>query len=402
MNRMRKLREKQKEQTLNKPDKVKVVLTRQQKQKKRKQWREAKQKYRAKLGPQKRRRIREKNKNYQASKRNPVTDELKKCHNDGSAELDAESQKYTPEAKRKALYRVRQHMPSDAKKYAAVLTGLMKTTPRKRKAISKEVSLTPTKKQRLDFLEESMQNVKGELEKSKNTNKTADVKKRKLIAQSVFATLRKYRKLKRSSSEIGIRYKTMLKWSTQESDDRKKRSDALSSNMIQEVTDFFIKPNISINNPDKKHVKKDLKAKHFMTITKKEAYKTFKREKGNDTCMSESKFWKLKPKNIVPLKNGKMRSCLCEKCINIEMKLKVLNKHNVNDTSSTRKTSCSNKYELNKITLCDGKQKLKCIDRKCTQCGVLKLEDHFNSIAKSSETVNWYQWETKKYKGTET
>lgn len=81
----------------------------------------------------------------------------KDCPNDDD---DAESPTFTLEAKRKALYRIRQRMPTDAKKYAAVLTGLMKTTPRKRKAISKTVSLTPSKKQRLDFLEESMQNMR--------------------------------------------------------------------------------------------------------------------------------------------------------------------------------------------------------------------------------------------------
>lgn len=165
----------------------------------------------------------------------------KDCPNDDD---DAESPTFTLEAKRKALYRIRQRMPTDANKYAAVLTGLMKTAPRKRKAISKTVSLTPSKKQRLDFLEKSMQNMRKKVEESKKTNKEADVKKRKLIAKTAMPTLRKYRKLKKSSCELGIKYNTMLKWSTQESDDRKKRSDALTSNTIQEVNDFFIKPEI--------------------------------------------------------------------------------------------------------------------------------------------------------------
>lgn len=82
----------------------------------------------------------------------------------------------------------------------------------------------------------------------------------------------------------------------------------------------------SVNNPDKKIINKDLKPKHFLNLTKKEAYKTFKNEKNVE--ISESKFWKLKPKNVVPLKKVKMRQCLGEKCINVEMKLKVLNKHN--------------------------------------------------------------------------
>ena len=303
---------------------------------------------------------------------------------------DSESLTFTPEARRKALYRIRQRMPTDSKKYAAVLTGLLNTTPRKRKAISKVVSLTPSKKQRLDFLEESMQSLRRKVAESKKTNKEADVKKRKLIANTAMSTLRKYRKLKRSSCELGIRYNTMLKWSTQESDNRKKRSDALTSNTIQEINDFFIKPEISVNNPDKKTVNKDLKPKHFLNLTKKEAYKTFKNERY--VKISESKFWMLKPKNVVPLKKGKMRQCLCEKCINVEMKLKVLNKHN----STGKKTSSINKYEVNKLTLCQGHQQMKCIERNCSECGANKLEGHFGSIANSSEMVNWYQWESKK------
>lgn len=41
---------------------------------------------------------------------------------------------------------------------------------------------------------------------------------------------------------------------------------------------------------------------------------------------------------------------------------------------------------------------MKCIERNCSECGSNKLEGHFSSIAKSSETVNWYQWESKKIK----
>jgi hypothetical protein len=112
------------------------------------------------LGSQKKRRIKEKDKVYRQGRQQVAVKKIesKDCPNDD--EKDAESPTFTPEAKRKALYRIRQRMPTDAKKYAAVLTGLMKTTPRKRKAISETVSLTPSKKQRLDVLEESMQNMK--------------------------------------------------------------------------------------------------------------------------------------------------------------------------------------------------------------------------------------------------
>ena len=49
-----------------------------------------------------------------------------------SEDDDSDSPTFTPEVKRKALYKIMQRMPTDAKKYAAVLTGLMNTTPRNR------------------------------------------------------------------------------------------------------------------------------------------------------------------------------------------------------------------------------------------------------------------------------
>ena len=50
---------------------------------------------------------------------------------------DSDSPIFTPEVKRKALYKIMQRMPTDAKNYAAVLTGLMNITPEKRKALVK-------------------------------------------------------------------------------------------------------------------------------------------------------------------------------------------------------------------------------------------------------------------------
>ena len=154
----------------------------------------------------------------------------------------------------------------------------------------------------------------------------------------------------------------MLQWSRENGDldstQRNKRNDALSMESVQEVSDFFKKPYISVNNPEKKRVGIDLRPKHFLNMSKKTAYETFRKE-NKSVKISESKFWKLKPKNVVPLKRGRFRSCLCEKCINVELKLKALNdKSNViglqekchekdakSDSSSIQSPKTSAKYK---------------------------------------------------------
>ncbi|CAC5404055.1 unnamed protein product [Mytilus coruscus] len=139
-------------------------------------------------------------------------------------------------------------------------------------------------------------------------------------------------------------------------------------------------------------------------MCKKNAYQTFKKENKN-VKVSESKFWALKPKHVVPLKKGKFRSCLCEKCINVELKLKALNNKVIANKIPSKQSikTVANKYEANKFTICEVSKgedpKLQCIQRKCQTCGVKQLENHFHElgvIANTDETVNWYQWETKK------
>ena len=62
-----------------------------------------------------------------------------------------------------------------------MVCGLLNITPRKRKALSSIVSLTPSKKQRLNVLEESIKSVGEKLEKHKSSGKTKNIQKRKVI-----------------------------------------------------------------------------------------------------------------------------------------------------------------------------------------------------------------------------
>lgn len=110
--------------------------------------------FRAKLGPQKKRRIKERD-IISKGKTHKTVEPKEACEmNEASVEDD-----YTPEAKRKAFSRVKKKkLPSEPKKYASLVeTCISYGTPRKRKLLS-ETFLTPSKRKRLfrrkhEFLE---------------------------------------------------------------------------------------------------------------------------------------------------------------------------------------------------------------------------------------------------------
>jgi transposase len=107
--------------------------------------------------------------------------------------------------------------------------------------------------------------------------------------------MQKYKKIQQVSKELGIGYKTMLQWSRENGEldsAQRKKNDTLSMESVQEVSDFFIEPYISVNNPEKKRVGIDLRPKHFLNMSKKTAYETFRKE-NKSVKISESKFRKL-------------------------------------------------------------------------------------------------------------
>ncbi|CAC5407204.1 unnamed protein product [Mytilus coruscus] len=274
--RMRRYREKQKSKETEKENlQFTCILTRSQKEKQRGKWRDAKRNYRAKLGPQKKRRIRERDRISKAKKQKKMEPKEGSEINDAFVDDD-----YTHAAKRKAFSRLKKKMPSEPKKFVSLIqTCILNATPRKRKLFS-ETHLTPSKKARLDFLEESVESLKQNLDIQKSSNTRKYKRKRKLIVSGLSRSLRKYRKIRTMSKELGIRYCTMLKWSRESNSDseRKKRKDALSIELTQKVMDFFVKPYISVNNPEKRKVGKDLKPKHFLNVCKKTHIKPVKKK----------------------------------------------------------------------------------------------------------------------------
>ena len=72
-------------------------------------------------------------------------------------------------------------------------------------------------------------------------------------------------------------------------------------------------------------MKKEWSQKHTLNKTIKEVHQSF--QDYTDMKISFSKCASLKPKNVETVNKKQFRGCLCEKCTNVELMLKTINKH---------------------------------------------------------------------------
>lgn len=150
------------------------------------------------------------------------------------------------------------------------------------------------------------------------------MRRRQLVYVVVGNFFKKYKKYQ-VFKEIGIRWVIMVKWLIEGVDvERKQRLDVFRSEVVKKVKDFYVQLYIFVIYVEKKFVFKILLQRYILNQFKQETFKRFK-EECFDVKILEIKFWSLKLKLVVLFRKGRFRSCLCEKCVNVEFKLKVLN-----------------------------------------------------------------------------
>jgi len=138
-----------------------------------------------------------------------------------------------------------------------------------------------------------------------------------------------------------------------------------------------------------------------METSLKSAYDQYKEQGGPDIAFST--FKKLKPRRVLPFTSHKFRECLCEYCVDVDLKLTVLNSH----LSKYPHLKIQDHFEASRLTLCpkhDGQCKKVCLDRQCHDCGLSLLEDHLTP-ALHDETlcyslVTWWKWENVAFNAT--
>jgi hypothetical protein len=110
-----------------------------------------------------------------------------------------------------------------------------------------------------------------------------------------------------------------------------------------------------------------------------------------DVKVYKSVFCKHRPKFVECARDAKYRQCLCKYCTNIELKLKTLN-------TVAKRSIIADKYALRDITMCNKQgeyHKIDCINRKCHDCGVDRIDLHLESLRpKYDERCVWFKWES--------
>ena len=298
----------------------------------------------------------------------------------------------TPAAKRKAISRVKFVSPRNPKRYASIVKGMISTaSPRKKKALL-ELGIQSPKK--ANEMEETFHAVQSSLSELMNQRKRSTQTQRRGFVRSL---AKHYSDLRVAKMALGVRKDFLVKCCNLPQEVAR-RSDALSDTTIQKVKDFYIRPEISITLPDTKKVKGG-QSRHVLQKTLANSYDDFKVEHP-DIKIGKSKFAALKPGNVKPQTKHALNQCICEYCANTELKLQAIHRlcdAAKGDLRNVRK-QIPDRYQMVNHTLCpktDGSRyhQKDCLQRKCSKCGVQLLSDTLRPL-QTKNLVQWYRWDT--------
>lgn len=172
-----------------------------------------------------------------------------------------------------------------------------------------------------------------------------------------------------------------------ETTERKKRSDALTEDQINDVTTFFTRDDISRMCPGKKDCitirtenGKEKRQKRYLIMNMKEAHDLFSQD--FEHSVGFSKFCELRPGQVLPISLRDQEVCMCKYHENIELLTHGLRKvlHRMPPTGE----------ELVQITVCSMDTE-DCVSRKCDLCSVSDLEYLFEEVD-GNTPCPYYQW----------
>ena len=203
---------------------------------------------------------------------------------------------------------------------------------------------------------------------------------------------------KKVTKRLGLSYKTAVKYGTLKRrninpEKRRKRCDAVSDVIKDQIKDFYERPDISTVMPNKKCASANGTSQHVLHRSLKETYKTF--IDSSNATISTSKFCELRPKHILTPTKAKLYQCLCEYCANVDLKLKAIN--TVSASVGVKCGDLIDRYHASDKTIC--KQTgldpmISCIDRKCGKCGTSLLMQYLDPLLQncSSKMTTWQRW----------
>ena len=93
-----------------------------------------------------------------------------------------------------------------------------------------------------------------------------------------------------------------------------------------------------------------------------------------------------RPKHVKTYKHQALRMCLCEVCVNVDLKLDAINQH--------LNVPVEGRDELSELSVCPNPT-LSCLHRTCKECGILPVERKIIESCKSEMAVpvKWHMWQ---------
>lgn len=270
-----------------------------------KYWCEKKREQRQKLSAQKKRRVKEKDRQRKAATRLEEKQRMEKLQ---------ESSFNSPKTRYNATYKARKSLPKSPRKFAEIVSGLVdNSSPRKRKELERK-GIEPKSK---SVCSAAFTEVLKKMKK-----KRAGMAAVKLVVQT--AKKIKFRASQRLlSSKFGINRKTVGR-AYHSTNNRAFRKDRLGQRDIQMVQQFYRTEHIARPLPQKRFATKHGPG-YVLEITLKAAFRLFQKEHPS-VNISYTKFTQLRPKNVRLLSAMKQEGCLCAYCMNVKYKLLSLNK----------------------------------------------------------------------------
>jgi hypothetical protein len=387
--------------------------TRAEHDRKKEYWRERKRIQRGNLSSQKKRRIRE----YDRNRKRRVPEFVPfRSQTESEQPLtgsDKPSTSTSQSAVRQKAYRVKKKLPKSPGKFADVMHHIVRNaTPRKRTALRNlGITTSPIKaKKRLDTVVSSLRDTMTSLNK-KNDPQSRIAKR--CLAMSL-KRVRGPKSYKHVAGELGIGYKFLRKYTrntaqcdtdgNEQSLDSlfsvKKRKDALDPVTLERVAEHYAAAAAFV--PDTRSVsKKTMTAKKVLNESVNSVFEDFKKL-NPDTQISQSTFAKLRPKHVQTTKCQKLYQSRCEYCSNAKLKIATINK--LCEKNRAAQCKISDRDHLLDITMCpkhedDKFHKKTCIQRRCDDCGVANLHEHLKPLVDTVKDTNvtWQYWTTKSF-----
>lgn len=395
--RLRKFRAKKKADGIQ-PQEQRQTRGAQERQKKK--WRTQKAEQRALKSCQTVRRDNERRRTKYAEKKRAEQEKKRKMLHREQANSKPEDSTHGYSSRRalmKAVRNTRSSLPTCSSQAADIITVLVsKASPTCKRKLLDHCIVSPNSKKGLSALKETTTMLKRTMQGLSKQRNAKAMQTKRLMAASL-GVRNKYLNMKQKKECLGFSYKG-LKRVTSGNVNRKRRSDCLSLETINNVDSFFNRCDVSRALPDARSASTKgniVIGRMILESTLKTAYDNFLSE-NPENDLSFSSFKKLKPNNVLTMNKTKREACLCEYCINIDFKLRAISTFSTLHQLS--KCAFRDRYELSSKTLCDkegGEYKKECVARECLQCGVKCLDPHFKDLLDQygKSAISWYRWE---------